>query len=400
MIKRLYLASLVLSILGGAFLACDDDETTNPVTGTDAGSDTGASSSGATSSSGSTTSSSGGSSGTSSSSSGDGGNTKPWSYEAGVIANFDVTKRELPDDIAIIPGAAGEYGTPVVGLNNTGKVAKLTGGGKYEIIAEFGSWSPAARLLGLTWDPTDGFIGNVVTFNPAVKNPAPGLYKIPADGGGAPTALTAANDPNVGLPNVGRKLGDSMYVGDSDGWVTKVKIADGTTTKWATGPLFEGNKNACPAGALATPRPLGADAVAIKGNDVYVTNFDYGSLIKIPVNGDGTAGTPVVIYQGLANGGTDCTLQSIDGLAIDTDGSFWVGNSLKNTLYHLSADGKTLGNPVLEGKPPFDQISNMVIESIPGKKKRLLISNFANGAFTVDAGPIPQLLQVDLPPDP
>ena len=65
-------------------------------------------------------------------------------------------------------------------------------------------------------------------------------------------------------------------------------------TVWKTDPLYQ----------PATQGAFGVDGIAIDGSNVYTNNVDKGVLVRTPIQGDGTAGTPVAI-AGVALAGSD-----------------------------------------------------------------------------------------------
>lgn len=366
------------------------------------------------------TSSSGGSSGTSSSGGTSSGGTDSGSdsgpafvYTATKIASFDATKKQLPEGVTVIP-KSGSFGTPIVSFTPTGFVAEVTNdavdGGA---TADAGGVNPAygpqpanwsggpsgtARQLGLTADTNGNAymgIGSLLVPDGGSPTPPIGIYKIPA-GGGAPQIFGAPGVP-LWWPSGLELVGTSMFIADGNGFVWKMDMSNGNMTKWSSDPILAGNKNACPNTPLATPRPFGATWLTHDANNLYVTNFDYGALIKIPIMADGSAGTPAAILQGLTNNGTDCTYQGIKGVVMDTDGSFIAAVSLTNQLVRIGADGKV--TKLLEGKPPFDQLSGLFIDT-NGKSRRLLVTNFALQSANAGANPDPALLSVALPDAP
>ena len=93
-------------------------------------------------------------------------------------------------------------------------------------------------------------------------------------------ALPASSFPNgLGLDEAAGRL----YVADSTlSTVWQIPVAGGTATAWATGPELS------PAGFL------GANGLKVHEGAVWVTNLDKGTVIRISLMHDGTAGTPQV----------------------------------------------------------------------------------------------------------
>jgi hypothetical protein len=107
--------------------------------------------------------------------------------------------------------------------------------------------------------------------------------------GGTPERITAL--PADGLPNglaFDQATGD-LYATDSIyGTVWRMPVGGGPATAWATGP------------ALASAGFLGANGLKIHNGAVWVSNLDQGTVVRIPVRHDGSAGPSEVKATGLA----------------------------------------------------------------------------------------------------
>lgn len=372
-----------VAILAGV-AACDDDDDSATNAGKDAGGDSAAIDSGTPDATQGT----------------DAGPKDAAAEAAPVVVNqlaaFKPGAFELPEGVSALPNDAG-FGTPIVSWTPRGVVAEVFPDGGYGYYGMTAGWTQnASKSLGLTTDPATGDVYLGVGFIGATPAPAVGIYKVPA-GGGAPTIASTSLPAGFGWPAGLQFIGADLFIADANGFIFKMNTETGAVTLWKADDLFKGLQTACPGAPLPSPRPFGSNWLAHDTNNVYVSNFDYGALIKIPINGDGTAGAPVVLIQGLLNGGTDCSYQSMKGVVLDKDGSFIFTTSLKNTIWRASADGKTI-SVFTKGKPPFDQPSGLYIDTdTTTQKRRLLVSNFAINAVQTDAGPLPSLLSIDLP---
>ncbi|BCM65293.1 MULTISPECIES: hypothetical protein [Streptomyces] len=110
-----------------------------------------------------------------------------------------------------------------------------------------------------------------------------GIWRLSPDGG-APEQIAAL--PADGLPN-GLALDEGrgvLYAADSvRGTVWRVPQAGGPATAWATGPAL--------APLPAPPaRGFGANGIKVRRDAVWVSNTDRGTLLRIPVGPDGSAG--------------------------------------------------------------------------------------------------------------
>lgn len=114
-----------------------------------------------------------------------------------------------------------------------------------------------------------------------------GLWRLTP--GGEPERVTAL--PADGLPN-GLALDEAtgqLYATDSIlGVVWRMPANGGPATAWAAGP------------ALAPAGFLGANGLKLHRGGVWITNLDQGTVVRIPIGEDGSAGPAEVKATGLA----------------------------------------------------------------------------------------------------
>jgi sugar lactone lactonase YvrE len=97
-------------------------------------------------------------------------------------------------------------------------------------------------------------------------------------------------------------------------------------------------------GNLPPPAPvfppdfrLGANGIVLRHDVVYVAVTWYPRLVRIPVSGDGSAGTPEVVVPFTAFFGAG--VFSLDGLALDVFGNFFAASPANIAVVRVSADG-------------------------------------------------------------
>ncbi|WIY00831.1 hypothetical protein QRX60_43390 [Amycolatopsis mongoliensis] len=207
-------------------------------------------------------------------------------HDARIAAHFDLVAGQTPENVALTPGDAADV-TFAAGRQ----------------IAEV-SPSGAVRVLATLPEPADGGVHTPVLGFPltvGITRAGDGtLYFLYATGtadltgvwrlrpGGRPQRIAAL--PAGGLPN-GLALDQdtgTLYVTDSVlGTVWRVSSAGGTPAAWSTAP------------ELAAAGFLGANGLKLRGGAVWVTNLDRGTVLRIPIRRDGSAGAVRTVATGL-----------------------------------------------------------------------------------------------------
>ncbi len=171
-----------------------------------------------------------------------------------------------------------------------------------------------------------------------------------------------------------------LFVADSGGYVFKI-APSGTVTTWLSDPSLVGSGTCM----FAAPFPIGANGLVLTANAAFVSNTNLGSIVKIPIQADGSAGTPTALA------GPDCnTLGGIDGIALDTDGSLVAVINSQSRLVRVGTDGKV--TTLFSGKP-FDNPASVSIATVGGKKAAYV----TNSALFDTTAPSPGLLSFPLP---
>ncbi|HWW85438.1 MAG TPA: hypothetical protein VNZ26_17640, partial [Vicinamibacterales bacterium] len=109
--------------------------------------------------------------------------------------------------------------------------------------------------------------------------------------GQAPVQI--ASLPSNGFPNdmVLASGSGQLYIADSVlATVWRVPVAGGTPVAWASDA------------ALANTTFIGANGIAVHDNAVWVSNTDKGTIVRIPIRSDGTAGPVQTVVSGQAGG--------------------------------------------------------------------------------------------------
>jgi sugar lactone lactonase YvrE len=304
------------------------------------------------------------------------------------LTKLDKAQGQLTEGLwEVSPSAVegiGTNGTPIMSYVVFGKVVAVAGdGGTTDFGVAGDGGGQATYTLGITTDATGSVYVGVAAGGAPPNAPAPGIWKFPPTGGaGSVFSAASAVTPAMGFANGLDFIGADLFVADSEGRVYKINAA-GTAAVWSSDPLLAPDKTAC--GGMV-PLPIGANGIVHDTNNVYVTNTNFGRLIKIPIAADGSAGTPAVIKE-------DCaTLVGADGLVIDPkDGTFIVALNVQNSLVRVTQTGAVT---VLASGSPLASPASVLIDTT-GNQRRLLVTN--STFFTAADAGSPGLLALPIP---
>jgi len=198
-----------------------------------------------------------------------------------VVAHFDVTAGQQPENIAVEPDGSAD-----LTFNAAHQIAHVSPSGKVTILATLPEPSTGtAELTGIA-RASDGTL--YVNYKAGALS---GVWRLRP--GGTPVQFAAL--PDVAFLN-GLALDAStnaLYATDSsEGGVWKISLKTGQVSLWATGDEFE-------PGTGPTAAGFGSNGIKVHGGVVWVSNTDQGTLTRVPIRSDGTAGTPTTADSGL-----------------------------------------------------------------------------------------------------
>lgn len=270
-----------------------------------------------------------------------------------VVRTYNPDAFELPEGIAI-----DKRGRTYVTMPFIGQLRRIDGDGTEHLVASLptgGGFGP----LGIVAAPNGDLYVGVVTTDPATQ----GVYRVTPDGQTSRLAGTEAigfaNDLTFGA-------GGTIYVADSLGKVWSI-------AKGGSAQLFSDSALLLGDGSAGLGFPIGANGITYRHGVVYVTNTEQASIVAIPVNGDGTAGTPTVLAQDAALGGAD-------GVELDVHGNFYVNVIAQSTIVVVSADGSTIST-LVDGGDNIDFASTSAFGTGGGNRTTLYTVNFSVGPF-------------------
>ena len=170
---------------------------------------------------------------------------------------------------------------------------------------------------------------NQVVGGPA--NPADqGVWRVTAAGNA--TKIATLPFANV-LPNaIATDATGNIYVSNLLGNEIYQVTTNGNVSIWAQNALFAGD----PSNALRQARPpdfpIGVNGMQIRNSTMYVSVTDYGRILAIPINGDGSAGSVSTYIQ-------SSDLVGIDGFDMDAAGNVYGGNTLFSKIQKATPQG-------------------------------------------------------------
>ena len=173
-------------------------------------------------------------------------------------------------------------------------------------------------LLGLAVGPDGAVYGALHSQNPDAN----GVWRFdPATGAAERVPGTEA----MIFPN-DLSFGDdgTLYVTDYHAGAVWRVPEGGSAESWIQDPLLEGT------GEAGFGAPLGANGIEVVGDTAYVGTIETAQIVAIPINDDGTAGSPTTFVQHDS---------PVDGVAVDAAGNVYTAHPLANEVRRVNADG-------------------------------------------------------------
>jgi sugar lactone lactonase YvrE len=283
------------------------------------------------------------------------------------IVHFDDTMGQLPDSIVVRGGSA------YVSLAPIGRVMKVDPDGGVSLYGEIMLPTPMTGtplLTGLAFD-SEGrlYVGVAVNVTPAVG----GVWRVRAGGGVG--ALFARNDRLVRPDGLYVDNTGELWVTDSSTGTIWRTSSDGLNVReWSTDPLLRGGSPTCGRGISGQTTGVSGIVVDRAAGQVFVTNSDKSSLVRIAIQPDGSAGAATVLTSS-----TDCArTRGADGFTRDTDGSFLVAATLAQTIVRVTPTGMVSAVDV-----PSELLQAPSGVALDTAARRVWVANSANGFVQV-----------------
>ncbi len=234
---------------------------------------------------------------------------------------------------------------------------------------------PAGLLLGVEVGPDENIY--------ALLNGSPtdrGVWRVTPDG----RATQFASIPSgVGLNALAFDEEGNLYATDSFTATIWRVTEEGAVSAWLVNASVLGGTN--PTGCGNHPfGALGANGIAFYKGNLFVLNTTQGMIVRIPVNEDGSPGTPTIFA------GPTCDLWGADGQAFDKMGSLYVAVNVQNKIVRIDPSGSVI-TTIASGSPPFFFPTAIAFGTASALRKRIFITNAAflggtPGIVTMDVG--------------
>lgn len=203
--------------------------------------------------------------------------------------------------------AIGSTGTLFVSAINSGTVYEVTAAGSSQVFGNV-----PGPLLGLAFNTDQTLVGVGGT----------SVYRFASDGAASLIAnVPGAQDLNGVTPFSPNTF---LVADDLTPTIWQVNAKTGSSRAWVTTSLL------APSAAL----PIGGNGIKIFHGSVYISNTGAGTLIRVPINPDGSAGAPEIYVSSF----------QVDDFAFGSDGSIFAATQT-GSLIHLLADGMRTSIP-------------------------------------------------------
>jgi hypothetical protein len=227
------------------------------------------------------------------------------------FVNFNVNPNYSVEGIAISP-----HNDIYIGAPYEGEIFKVRPDGKYSLFATLYQHPNDGYLLGLVVAEDETLYAAVWGCNAPIN----GVWHIDREGNLSyampmPGATCASIPNNLAYDEEG-----NLYATDSAyGSVWRLG-RDGVVSEWVQDNL------------LMPVTAFGANGVAYRNHSLWIVNSDTGSIIQVPIERDGSAGTPSTFVQ-------SALLGYPDDDNFDACGNLWVGDIGNGNLVRISPEG-------------------------------------------------------------
>lgn len=200
---------------------------------------------------------------------------------------FDITKGQLPENMVAAP-----HGALDVALNGAEEIAQVASDGTVKVLgrlpapANGGVNTPLLKMPFMA-GMARAANGTIYTLYSTGTAGQSGVYRLTP--GGSPQLIVSLPADSLANELALDATTHELYISDSAlGVVWRAPAAGGVPQVWASGP------------ALAPTEFLGANGLKLHDHAIWVSNTDAGTIVRIPIESDGTAGPISTFASGLA----------------------------------------------------------------------------------------------------
>jgi sugar lactone lactonase YvrE len=230
------------------------------------------------------------------------------------VVTFDLAAGELPEGVAV-DKRDNVYVSLIAPVS---EIRKITPSGQQSTLVDLnvGGFGP----LGLAVGRRGAVYAAVATTDPATQ----GVYRVTRDG----TATRLPGTEAMSFPNdlAFDRRGNLFVTDTAFGAVWRIPRG-GSAELWIQDPLLEGT------GELDAGVPLGANGIAVAHHRraIIVSNTERGTLLRIRIRRDGTAGELEVAAE-------DPALFGVDGIALARSGAVYAAVNAQSTIVRVDGD--------------------------------------------------------------
>lgn len=289
------------------------------------------------------------------------------------FVSFDPALGELPEGVTV-----GDDGTVYATLFS-GEVR----GYAPETGAQVFTSGPVPTPLGIAVAPGgDLFVATAGGFvDPMTAAENHGVWRISPTGAASPFASLPIDSS---LPNdVAVDDGGVVFASDSFGGRI-YRLGDPATPEvWFEDSILLGDPALVrPPGSA--PVAIGVNGISFLDDALLAVNFDFGRIVRIPVESDGSAGVSEVLFE-------DPRLIGIDGLAFAPDGTLFVTNSFTGEVLIVREDGSI--EVFADG---LESPANLAF-GVGDQSDQLFVANFALANVTLGVSANPGIVSATVP---
>lgn len=285
-----------------------------------------------------------------------------------IVAEFEPPA--LPENLAI-----DEQGTAYLSMGPSGEIRAVDSEGNQSSVATIET-GEQGLLLGST--VLDGVL---YAANASGESETHGIWRVDPDAG-EPERI-ASLPPDESMPNgviTDPTTSNALLVSDHLGGAIWRVTTGGEAEPWVSDPLLEPDTEA--------ETPVGADGLAVHPDGgIYVDNLNAGSVMRVSVADDGSAGQVEQVVQ-------DEGLVGADGMTIDEEGAVYVAVNAANEVVRITDDREL---ETIVGGDPLDFPAGVHFGTTEETATSLYIANFAYGTFLQDeTAAEPSLARIDV----